>query len=42
MGVRAAQMMISLLDGPQDSMPSEVVRHEYWNGSTVPPCPKIR
>ena len=40
MGVRAAQMMISLLDDPEPRARSEVVRHEYWPGSTVPPCPQ--
>jgi hypothetical protein len=30
MGLRAATMMISLLDEPQPFVPSEVIRHEYW------------
>jgi LacI family transcriptional regulator len=39
MGLRAAAMMISLLDEPQPFVSSEVIRHEYWPGATVPPCP---
>ena len=41
MGVRAAEMMISLLDEPQAPALSQLVRHEYWPGATVPPCPPL-
>jgi LacI family transcriptional regulator len=40
MGVRAAQMMISILDGPGPSEPSQVVSHDFRPGSTLPPCPR--
>lgn len=40
MGRRAAQMMISKLDEPEKTVPSELMRGEWQTGATAPPIPK--